>query len=409
MNKFAYKAYDKKGRLMSGMITADTRESALERLHDRDVVPLELDHARSDSQPLPWWKQEVFSSGRISQKSLALIFRELSTLIAADIPVDQSLQITSLHTSLSTDVRQRLRKLHDGVVEGQSLSSCLAAQGNAFPDLILASVRAGETSGRLSETLGELAALLEHSVEVRQRITTSLIYPCVLIVMALIAVGVIVFFLAPTVVPLLRDAGAEVPGVISMLHAIQQSVSNNWATTLVATLASIGLFAALFHAPGSRRLLGKIALNLPGVGKLIADNQAALFTRTLSTMTASDVPLLDAVSAAGRVVHNPVFSDAADRIHDYLKEGTSLTDAMTLAGCYPELVLRLVAIGETTGQLDQMLARGAGILETSVKLRLERITVLLTPALTIFIGCVIGWLIISVMNALYSVNTLVGI
>lgn len=409
MSRFSYKAYDPDGRLIRGAVSAESRETALDMLHKKGVIPLELATSFRDHVDTPWWKKEIWSGNGIATKSLAVLFRELATLVAADLPVDQALRIVALQPSIPSRLRDRLKIILNGIVEGQSLSACLDQQGSAFPDFVRASIRAGEKSGRLAEALSDLAAFLEHSTTVRDRLTTALIYPCILVVMALLAAGVIIFFLTPTVVPLLRDAGAELPAVVSALDLAQNFLSQNWAITLLTLVSLIGVCAIILRLPGPRRALGKTALGVPGIGRLIQDHQTALFTRTLATMTASDVSLVDGVRISGQVVQNPVFAEAAKQIGSDLEQGVTLHTAMAAAQCFPELAVRLVEIGETTGQLDAMLARAAGILETSVKNRIERVAVLLTPLLTIIIGLVIGWLILSVMSALFSVNTLVGI
>lgn len=409
MKQFSYKAYGSRGSLINGKVAAETREGALHKLHGQGVVPIELVNATEFGQDIPWWNRDISFSDRIANKHLVSVFRELATLLAADIRIDDALRITALQPGLPKRVKSALTTINKQITEGQSFSECLRQQKNAFPRIVLASIRAGELSGRLPETISGLAKYLENTVALRDRLTTALLYPCVLVVMAIAAVSVVIFFLVPAIRPLLVDSGNEIPLVIEAMHDVNQAVTGNGLTGILILLATVALLAVLSRVPQVKYAISKSLLSLPVAGPLIKQIQSARFCRTLSLMIGSDVNLLDAVDMAHDGIQNPVFSEAAAEIRSGLETGQPLKVAMNKAKLFPDVAVRLVEMGEETGKLDTMLLRAAEILEGSVEKRVNRMTVLLTPTITILIGLFVGWLIITVMSSILTATDLVGL
>jgi general secretion pathway protein F len=219
-------------------------------------------------------------------------------------------------------------------------------------------------------------------------------------------VGVVVSVLVPAVVPLFKDAGTEPPAALRMLSDIHGFVAGNWP----AVLGGIGLAAisvyALSKNEAVRLWLDRLILRLPLLGRLTANRETARFARTLATMTRNGVPMLDGVRISGSVLSNRAFAAAVGKAGDALKEGGTLSQPLDASGLFSELSLRLIGVGEQTGQLEQMLMRVASIYEATVQRQMARFVTLLTPTLTLLIGGLVGSLIISVMGAILSVNDL---
>ncbi len=405
MGQFRYKAYDATGAPGSGEITALTRESALEVLSRRGQIPFELNESQTVPS-LPWWQREVFASGRLSSEHLATFARELASLVKAEIPIDEALRIVAVQPMLPQRLRQIINSCLEHVLQGEALSAALAAQGNAFPEYFSRLVKAGEASGALTDVLGDLAKVVERAAETRSRVRSALVYPAVLLLAAAVAMTVILTVLIPTILPIFEDAGATPPALIRVLSAIQRFVSGHGVVILAALIAAISALVVMAQSPHVRLAIDQFLIRLPLIGPLIERRETARLARTLSVLTRNGVPILESLHIAAGVLSNRAFVKAVSVAANDVKEGGTLTAPLARSGIFPDLFLRLTAVGEKTGQIDTMQLRVAEIYEAAVERQVERLTSLITPVLTLLIGGCVGGLIISVMSAIFSVNDL---
>ena len=405
MPRFSYTAYDESGQRASGVVESDSREAAVESLFRQGRYPLELTEG-SRVRSERWWEREVFGSRALSRSGLALLTRELATLVKADLPLDEALHIASLQPLMPARVRQVVGSILDRVREGGSLSEGCDAQVGAFPAYYSRIVHAGETAGTLGETLDELAGFLERSAEFRARIGSALLYPALLLVAAAGALAVIVGVLIPTIAPLFKDAGVQPPFIIQFLVDVQEAITNHWLLALLFIAALIVGCIALAQNNSWRHRRDRMLLQLPLVSNLILNSQTATMSRTLGTLIRSGVPLLSALQITAKALSNRAMAAAVEQSAEEVKEGATLMASLTRAGIFPELALRLAGVGEQTGQLEVMLERVAVIYEATLQRQLLRVTSLLTPVLTIVIGVLVGGLLLSVMSAIFSVNEL---
>lgn len=404
MPRYRYRAYDQHGALTQGEIETRSREMALTLLHQRGNHPLEV--TADVPAPLRWWEREVFGSGAISVKGLALLTRELATLIKADLPLDESLRIVSLQPLIPGKIRRTSKALLEAVRGGESLSGALAARGAEFPEYYWRLVQAGEASGTLGEVLEDVSVFLERSSDVRSQVGSAMLYPAVLMLAAVAALTIIMTVLLPTVVPLFKDAGASPPATLLFLVNAQEALQRNWPVVLLAIAGGIVAGALALQNPGLRLVLDRWVLKLPIAGRLVSARETARFARTLATLIRNGVSMLDAVRISGSVLQNRAFVVAVAAAGEGLKEGDMLSTPLLQSGLFSELALRLITVGEQTGQLDAMLMRVATVFEAALQRQLARLMSLLTPILTLLIGGLVGGLILSVMNAILSVNDL---
>lgn len=405
MPRYRFRAYDQHGALTRGEIDTQSREAALEAIHRRGHFPLEVVEDRPGKTER-WWEREVFGGGSLPLSGLSLFTRELATLIRADLPLDEALRIVALQPLIPAKIRRVTQAVLEGVRQGDSLSGALAARGKDFPEYYWRLVQAGEASGSLGEVLEDISAFLERSNEVRGQVSSALLYPMVLLAAACAAIVVILTVLVPTVVPLFKDAGAEPPATIQFLVDAQNAVARNWFVVLVLLAAGVVGLIAAGRNKSVRLSFHRLILRIPIVGGLIADRETARFSRTLATLTRNGVPMLEAVQISGSVLRNQAFVNAVAVAREALKEGGTLSAPLVKSGLFSELSLRLMAVGEQTGQLDVMLMRVATVYEAALQRQLGRLMSLLTPVLTLFIGGLVGGLILSVMSAILSVNEL---
>jgi general secretion pathway protein F len=403
--RYGYRAYDESGRLVEGEVVADNREMALELLYRRGEFPTEVGDSRVAAKK-PWWDRDIMVFRRVPLSGLALFTRELAVLVKADLPLDETLRIVALQPSLSSAMRRITEGVLARVLEGQSLSQALAAEGEAFPEFYWRLVRGGEASGSLGEVLDDLAGFLERTAEMRAKVLSALLYPAILLVVAGLAVTMIMAVLLPAIVPILRDAGAELPFIVRVLDGIREAVAGN-ALLSVGLVAGCAALIFILMATGTlRRLLSRLALRLPLIRGIVMRREVARFSRTLGTLIRSGVPVLEATRIAGGVLSNLSYRSAIETVTEQVRQGAPLTRPLSASGYFPEVALRLIAVGEKTGQLEAMLIRVADIFETALQRQLDRITALLTPFLTLAIGLIVGGLIVSVMSALLSINEL---
>jgi general secretion pathway protein F len=402
---YRYRAYDAQGALQVGEIEAATRECALDILCRNGLYPLEAHEGRA-VEHRRWWERQVYRTGRLSRANLSLLTRELATLIKVEIPVDEALRIVSLQPAVTGPTRQICRTLLQSVLAGASLSEALQDQEHAFPEFYWRMVHAGELSGTVGQVLDDLASFLERSAEIRARIGAALLYPAVLVLAAAVALSVILTVLLPAIVPIFNDAGLRPPVIVRLLLDFQEMIARDGILLLSAASALFagGLLAA--RNEWLREVRDRTILQLPTVGGLVSGAATARFARTLATLLRSGVPMLQALRIVGSVTGNHAFAAAIAKTADEIKEGGTLPGSLTKFNLFSELSLRLITAGEQTGQLETMLLRIATVYEAQLQRRIDRLTSLLVPALTLAIGIVVGGLILSVMSAIVSVNEL---
>ncbi len=400
MPSFRYKAVTDSGDLAEGEIEAKSSAEAEEALWTRGLTPFETQEvkARGDVSLM-----RLFKGRGMSVAELASFTREFATLEQADIPLDQSLRLLSTQ-SANPKVRELAEGILAHVVDGASLSDALGRRPEIFADDYLNVVRAGEAMGNVGAALTEIADMLERRVEMRARIQSALVYPSVLIVLALVSTGVVLGSLVPSIAPIFADSGKGMPSGLQFIIDMQ----NNWPLIAgaVAILVAAG-FAFRSYASKRPELQAKLAaqvLSLPYVGPLRAQFETARFARTLGAMMSAGVPLLQGLESSRSVIGNLHLRNQMEEVIEAVRGGASLSTALSRVDKLPPVALQMVSIGEEAGKLDGMLLRVAGMFEKQTQRNIERVVGLLTPALTVVIAVVVGGLIMTVMNAVLGIN-----
>ncbi len=410
MPRYRFSVYDLSGALTTGTIEAGSRDAALDALHGRGQLPVDLVEDAGGGEAARWWQREiVLGSGALPLSSLGLFTRELATLVKADVTVDRALAIVGQQPMMPRRMRASAAALLDAVREGRSLSAAMAARSPEFPEHYWRLVEAGEASGSLGAVLDRLAQFLERSGETRSQVTSALLYPAVLLAAALAAIGVIFGVLVPTITPLFSDAGAPLPPALRFLVGLKDFVSaHGLEIAVVLALIATAVVAAL-RSPRLRLGLDRRVLRLPVVGELVTARETARFARTLAMLSENGVPLLEALRIAGNVVQSRAFSAAIGGASHGVQDGRKLSQSLHEQRVVPDLCISLLEVGERTGQVEPMLVKTAEAYETLLQRRLARLMSLLTPMLTLVIGGLVGALILSVMNAILSINDLPGL
>ncbi|SDJ60234.1 MULTISPECIES: type II secretion system F family protein [Bradyrhizobium] len=418
MATFQYKAYTAQGVITAGTIVADGADAAIDALYGSGLTPFETygisdaqadrrDHGQAASRQseVSIWQREFFESHRFSLKELTAFTVELATLTTSGLPLDTAFRIIAGPGAAPKTARLANELLKD-VLAGAQLSEAMGRRGEIFPPDYRAILSAGEAGGVTGQVLKQIADLLVRRLEIRGKITSALLYPIILVLMSLVSVTVIVFVLIPSISPIFIDAGLPLPGILSVFADIQ----DNWVSvslgTGVAAVACALIWRKVRQNDGLMLAVDRLKSALPIIGKLILAREAGGFTRALGTLLGARVPLMSAMQTARALVINRHLNALYQHAIGRVPEGTALHRAFDGTGLLPAASLRLIAVGEESGQLASMLMQVATVIEADLQRHIERMVSLLTPMLTLVVGGSIGGLIMHVMSAVLSINNL---
>ena len=407
MPDFDYLVIDTAGREKRGAIAAESIDHARTALDARKLYVVRIAPGSAATKP-PKAKPllEQLRGRRMSGKHLTLFTRQLATLNRVS-PLEESLR-TIVRQTEQQQVRDIVSAVHLGVVEGRRLAESMAREPKSFPALYCAMVSAGENSGALPTILDRLAVLLERQAEIRGKMITTMAYPAVLAVVAMAVVTALMIFVVPQVVEQFDTVGQQLPLLTRIVIWISAFLVNWWwALILGAVLLAGGFFQAL-REPPIRLAFDGWLLRLPLIGRLLRDLHAARMARTLSTMIASRLPLLDGLALTAGTIHNRRLRQASDEIVESIRGGGSLSAAMRRSGVFPPLLTYLAASGEAAGQLDEMLERAADYLEREFDRFTATALSLLEPLIIVVMGGIVATIVLSILLPILQLNTLAG-
>lgn len=402
MTTFAYRAYDAQGRRVEGRIDAGNGAEAADLLRQRGLLAYRTRPVSGSRFSLKdALKRSQVRSLRLAE--YASFARQLSTVLQADVPLDQALRLVAAEAGKSP-LGTFAEGLATSVTAGRSLSSTIDEVAPDAPRFMSALIRAGEARGKLGPCLTDLAAILDRAIEVRGRLGGALVYPCILLFVSLLVVGIVVGVLVPTLMPIFKDSGAPPPYMLQLADALGQGLANYWPVILAGIAALAAAFAAAMRRPTVQSRVARAMLALPVAGPLVKKLNVAVIARTLGSLLRNGVPLVQALPLTASVASNREFRQALLQSAQTVKEGARVATAFKQSGVFPELALRFVAIGEEASRLDEMLIHLADVEDTQSRRMIETLFNLMTPALTLLIGGMVGGLILSVMQAVLSVN-----
>lgn len=401
MPAFDYSAVDVSGRTVAGVLTAPDEAAAKKALDRRRLMTLSLSRPSGASTPTdktPRLRQ------KLSSRTLALTTRQLATLITV-APVDEALRTLMLQAE-RPDVRRILSGVHAGVVEGQRLSEAMARQGAAFPPLYRATVAAGEASGALGAILERLAEGLERDQQVRGKVITALVYPAVLALVALGVVTALMVFVVPKVVDQFDSMNQTLPLLTRAVIGVSD-LMRHWGWLFLLLLVGGGAgFVAGLRNPGFRLAVDRRVLRLPVVGRLTRDLHGARMARTLSTMIAAGLPVLEGLTITARTVSNRALRASTEMMADAVREGGGLSAAMRRADVFPPILVHMTASGEASGRLEPMMERAADYLEREFSAFTAVMLSFLEPAIIVVMGGVVALIVLSILLPILQINTL---
>lgn len=404
MADFDYLAIDPAGRERGGSVKADTMEDARARLDARRLFVVRLEPGAAETAR----RRAALSlrAPRLSAKELTLFTRQLSTLIQVS-PLEEALR-TIGRQSEKDHVRAIVSKVHGGVLEGRRLADALGAEPRSFPPLYRAMISAGESSGSLPTIMERLSDLMERQAVIRSKVLTAIAYPSVLAAFAVCVVAALMIFVVPKVVEQFDTVGQQLPLLTRMVMGLSAFLAGYWWMLLILMAAAGLLFWRALKVESFRVRFDAALLALPLLGRLIRDLHAARMARTLSTMVASRLPLMEGLSLTANTVHNRVLRKASDDIVEAIRGGGSLSAALRRAGVFPPLLVYLAASGESAGRLDTMLERAADYLEREFDSFTSAALAMLEPVIIILMGGIVAVIILSILLPILQLQSLTG-
>jgi general secretion pathway protein F len=401
MPVYKYKAIDEAGKSVQGIIDADSPKGATEKLKRQGVFLSSLNEVAEGKA------RSLIPFKGISISELAVTTRQFSTLITAGLPLEASLTALSEQTE-DKRLGQALTQVKDRVSEGSSLANALGEHKDIFSDLYINIVRAGEASGTLDIVLMRLADFLEKQAALTSRVKSALIYP---IFMFFIGGGVLFFtmtYVIPRIAKIFEESDSALPLMTVILVNISGFLSNNILLMLV--LMPVIVIAALRFkkTKKGRMFFDRLSLKLPVFGKITTMVIISRFTRTLGTLLASGIPLLDALQIGEAVMGNEVYGQALEEVRTNVREGASLAQPLKDSGVFPPLVTRMIAVGEQTGEMEEMLVKVADIYDQQVETMVSTLTSLLEPVMIVIIGAVMGFIVFAVLLPIFNLTSTIG-
>lgn len=407
MPDFDYLAIDTKGRETRGAVAADTIERAQALLDARRLYVVKIEPGRGDgSKPKAPSIAAQLGLKRMSGKQLTLFTRQLATLNRVS-PLEESLRTITRQTE-QEHVREIVGRVHMGVVEGRRLAESMAREPKSFPPLYCAMVAAGENSGALPTILERLSVLLERQAEMRGKMITALAYPTVLALVAMAVVAALMIFVVPQVVEQFDTVGQQLPLLTRIVIALSAFLAGYWWLLIGLVIGGAVGFRLALRQPPIKLAFDSWLLRLPLIGRLLRDLHAARMARTLGTMVASRLPLLEGLTLTAGTIHNARLRLASDDITDAIRQGGSLSAAMRRSGVFPPLLTYLAASGEAAGRLDEMLERAADYLEREFDRFTATALSLMEPAIIVVMGGIVATIVLSILLPILQLNTLAG-
>ena len=415
MAAYDYVALDAAGREQRGVLEGDSPRQVRQVLRERQLLPVSVEPLRdAQSRSRSRTGQDTTSDRRfaksrgerISAGDVALLTRQLATLVKAALPLEEALLAVS-QQSEKPAVQRIVAAVRARVVEGEPLAAALGGFPRVFPEIYRATVAAGEQSGRLDTVLERLADYTESRDQLRQRMLGALLYPIVLTVICIMVIAGLLTYVVPKVVEVFESSKATLPLLTRMLLAASDFLRDAGPWLLLIIALAVIVFLRWVKNPAARRKVDALLLRLPLVGRLVRGFNTARFTRTFSILTGSAVPVLEALRIAGGVIANLPMRDAVTTAAERVREGAPIGRALAASRLFPPMTVHLISSGESSGRLEEMLERAAANQERELDSLLTALVGLLGPLLIVGMGVFVLIIVFAMLMPIFEMNTLV--
>jgi general secretion pathway protein F len=400
MAQYLYKAVTLDGQTVEGFMDGRDEENIVQNLHQLGYIPIRI---ISTQEKRPSFRLSSFLPQRVGLRSLLTFTQELSTLISAGLPLDRSLNILGDLTE-NERLRETVKDVLKRIEGGNSLAEALGNHPRIFSKLYVNMVKAGESGGFLEVILSRLALYLQNTKEIRDYLISVMIYPLILTMVSGASIAILATFVIPRFARIFSDMGQAIPLPTQIVLSFSHSIKNYWWVGL-GIIAAIYLGLRAYNQNEERRLRwDHFKLRWIAIGELIKKIEVARFSRTLGTLLQSGVSILPALNLVKEISQNRVISRSITQVHDRLREGKAISKSLEEAEVFPPLAVHMIGVGEETGRLDEMLIKIAETYEENVRNTVKRFVSLLEPLIIVVMGAVVGFIVISMLLAIFSIN-----
>ncbi|HVU72677.1 MAG TPA: type II secretion system F family protein [Mycobacteriales bacterium] len=401
---FSYTVRDAKGVKVTGSLEADSEAAVARRLKSMGYAPIEITRANAGMQ------KELSIPGfgpKVKLKDLALFARQFATMINSGLSLLRAMTILVEQTE-NPLLQKTLREVRQDVEQGNALSAAMARFPDVFPNLMVNMIKAGEVGGFLDQTLLQIAENYEKEVKLRGKIKSAMTYPVVVFVMAILAITVMLIFVVPTFASIFSTLGGKLPAPTQLLVTFSKIVKIAIIPVVILLIAFYFVWQRIKREERVRRALDPLKLKIPVFGPLFQKVALARFTRNFGTMLRSGVPILQALDIVADTSGNIVIADAVRDVQNSVRQGESITAPLAQHEIFPAMVQQMMAVGEETGALDTMLTKIADFYDQEVEATSEQLTALIEPLMILFLGVVVGGMIIALYMPIFKVYDLVN-
>ena len=406
MGAYEYSALDPRGAEKKGILEGDSARQIRAQLREQNLVPLRVEEIARKEKARDKEAGNRRIGGGVSVTALAIMTRQLATLTRSATPLADALATVARQTD-----KPRLKSLvlavRAQILEGHSLADALARFPNVFDDLYVATVRAGEQSGHLDLVLERLAEYTESRQMMRQKVQLALLYPVILTLMAVAVVSALLAFVVPEVVKVFENTGQQLPWLTRALIATSDFLRTASPYIATGTVVALLIFARLLKRPEFKYRMDRLMLRLPLAGRLVRGMNTARLARTLSILSASNVPLLDAMRIAAEVLGNLPMRRAVEKAAERVREGASLANSLEKEGDFPPLFIQLVSGGEASGEMEKMLDHAASAQERELQTLIATLFGLLEPILIVVMGLIVMVIVLAILLPIFDLNSLI--
>ncbi|MFH1576025.1 MAG: type II secretion system F family protein [Candidatus Margulisiibacteriota bacterium] len=396
MADFNYRVRDDKGKAIQGKMSGTSSEVVADHLHDLGYTVIQVKKAGEFFS----FRAELPSLSRIKTEDYVMLTSQLSAMIGAGLSLTVALEVLADQTE-NPRLKSAIATVAEDIRGGASFAEALRKHHGIFSALFINMVAAGEVAGNLDDVLARLTIFIEKQAEIRQKILTALFYPIILLIFSLFVVIFIIITVLPSFVKIFQDAKVPLPLPTLILYKMNLFIRSSWLLIILFLVAAyIGLHFAKKSQTG-KAFMDRLILDLPIIGSLARKIEIARFSRTLSALLVSGVPMLQTLETLSRTTENSVFAGVIKDTYEYVRKGGTLSDQLKRSGELPALAVKMAAVGEETGSLDKMMTKVANFYEMSVDYSIKRVTALVEPLLLVFVGGIVGFIMASVILPIF--------
>jgi len=404
---YEYKALNIKGKEESGIIEAESRISAGQILKRMDLYPVTLNE--TTEKTIEKKRRDISLSTlleRITRSDISVFTTQFAALVEAGMPVVESFEIAIQQTE-KRSMRKMLSVIKEEVNKGVSLADAFKLFPRHFSPLFINMVRAGEESGSLEIVLMRLADFLQVQLETQSRIMATLAYPVLMLIVGITVVFFLVTFVVPTVTGIFEEMNQALPLPTMILIGVSSFLEKAWVYIGLIIIALFLFFNRYKRTPGGKELIDRLKLKIPLLGNQYKKIIMARFTRTLGTLLSNGVPIVTSFDIVKNIIDNTIISTEIERARDDIKEGKEISKPLARSGIFPPVVVNMIAVGEKSGQLEEMLNRVSKIMETELDSSLKKLLSLLEPLMILFMGTIVAFIVISILLPIFEMNQLI--